>query len=60
MSLQARVDKWAGLIHYGRFWGYASRSAWVVLGLTVPMLFVSGLLMWWHRVGVKTLRRRAV
>ena len=58
-SLQARVDNWAGLIHYGRFWGYASRSAWVVLGLAVPILFVSGLLMWWHRVIVKTLRRRA-
>ena len=58
-SLHARVDQWAGLIHYGRFWGYTSRSAWVVLGLTVPMLFVSGLLMWWHRVVVRTLRRRA-
>jgi uncharacterized iron-regulated membrane protein len=58
-SFQARVDKWAGLIHYGRFWGYASRSAWVVLGLAVPILFVSGVLMWWHRVVVKTLRRRA-
>ena len=58
-SLQARVSQWAGLIHYGRFWGYASRSAWVVLGLIVPILFVSGVLMWWHRVGVKTLRRRA-
>jgi len=58
-SLQARIDKWAGLIHYGRFWGYASRFAWVWLGLAVPLLFGSGVLMWWHRVVVKTLRRRA-
>lgn len=58
-SLEALVSQWAGLIHYGRFWGYASRSAWVVLGLFVPILFVSGVLMWWHRVVVKTLRRRA-
>jgi uncharacterized iron-regulated membrane protein len=58
-SAAALGSKWAGLIHYGRFWGYVSRSAWVVLGLTVPILFVSGVLMWWHRVVVKTLRRRA-
>lgn len=58
-SIQARASAWAGQIHYGRFWGYASRSAWVVLGLAVPILFVSGLVMWWHRVVVKTLRRRA-
>ena len=58
-SLRASIDTWVGLIHYGRFWGYASRSAWVVLGLTMPVLFVSGVLMWWHRVIVRALRRRA-
>jgi len=58
-SLRASIDEWAGLIHYGRFWGYTSRSAWVLLGLTPPVLFVSGVVMWWHRVVVKSLRRRA-
>lgn len=58
-SLRASVNKWAGLIHYGRFWGYTSRSAWILLGLTVPALFVSGVVMWWQRVIVNALRRRA-
>jgi uncharacterized iron-regulated membrane protein len=51
--------RWAGLIHYGRFWGYTSRAAWVVLGLIVPVLFGSGIVMWWYRVVEKKLRRAA-
>jgi uncharacterized iron-regulated membrane protein len=57
--LRARVDQWASQVHYGRFGGYLSRGAWVLLGVTVPLLTATGLLMWWLRVVRKKLLRLA-
>jgi len=57
VSMSAWLDKWAGLIHYGRFWGYSSRAAWVVLGVSPLALFATGTIMWWRRAGSRTLRR---
>ena len=56
-SVAGWIAKWMGLIHYGRFWGSASRAVWLVLGLVPPLLFLGGFLMWWNRMLVKKLRR---
>lgn len=57
-SARAWIEKWVGLIHYGRFWGTFSRSAWVLLGIAPLLLFVTGVVMWWKRTLVKMLRQR--
>jgi uncharacterized iron-regulated membrane protein len=36
--------------HYGTFGGWPVKALWVMLGLAPPMLFLTGLLMWWNRV----------
>lgn len=56
-SAGAWIDKWFSLIHHGRFWGYASRIAWVVLGMAPLVLFLTGVLMWWNRVLARKRRR---
>lgn len=37
-------------IHVGNFAGWPVKTLWVILGLTPPVLFVTGFLMWWKRV----------
>lgn len=37
-------------IHVGNFGGWPVKALWVVLGLAPPVLFVTGLIMWWFRV----------
>lgn len=37
-------------IHFGTFGGLLTRIIWVIVGLALPMLFVTGFLMWWNRV----------
>jgi uncharacterized iron-regulated membrane protein len=44
------VMDWAAPLHVGNFDGTAVRIAWVVLGLAPPLLFVTGVTMWWTRV----------
>ncbi len=44
-------------IHIGAVGGTPTRILQVVVGLTPAFLFVSGLLMWWNRVGVRQFRR---
>jgi uncharacterized iron-regulated membrane protein len=41
---------WVGPLHVGSFGGNTVRVAWLVLGLSPPLLFVTGFLMWWTRV----------
>ena len=36
--------------HYGTFGGWPVKALWVILGCAPPVLFVSGVLMWWNRV----------
>lgn len=47
------IMEWAGWLHVGGFGGPATRAAWFVLGLAPPLLFVTGVTMWWTRVGRK-------
>jgi len=38
-------------LHVGGLAGQAGRIAWFVLGLSPAVLFVTGLMVWWRRVG---------
>jgi uncharacterized iron-regulated membrane protein len=51
---------WVGAAHTGNFGGLPMKILWALLGLTPPLLFVTGALMWWNRVVRKKLRRSAV
>ncbi len=44
------VMAWVAPLHVGNFGGNAVRVAWLILGLSPPMLFVTGFIMWWTRV----------
>ena len=52
------VMAWVAPLHVGNFGGIAVRVAWLVLGLSPPLLFVTGFIMWWTRV-VRPQRARA-
>ena len=34
-------------LHYGEWGGPAVRTVWFLVGLLPPILFVTGLMMWW-------------
>lgn len=49
-----RVMSWIGPLHFGTFGGHGIagllvKLAWVILGLTPPLLTVTGFLMYWNR-----------
>lgn len=46
-------------VHVGDFGGWPVKAVWVVLGLAPPVLFVTGFIMWWHRV-LNPWRKRAL
>lgn len=46
---------WIGPLHLGTFGGpglsgFGIKALWTLFGLAFPLLFVTGLLMWWNRV----------
>ncbi|MBL8176843.1 MAG: PepSY domain-containing protein [Bryobacterales bacterium] len=45
-----RILSWMGPLHFGNFGGMAVKWLYFFLGLTMPVLFLSGFLMWWLRV----------
>jgi len=44
-------------LHFGVYWGVGVKIIWAVLGLAVPTLAVTGLLMYWNRTLRKTWKR---
>lgn len=58
LPLGARLQRDIYGLHFGTFWGHPSRIAWLFVGFAPPLLFVSGLLMWWNR-SLSKLRRPA-
>jgi uncharacterized iron-regulated membrane protein len=44
------VMAWVAPLHVGSFGGPGVRLVWCVLGLSPPVLFVTGFIMWWTRV----------
>lgn len=65
-----RIMYWLAYLHFGRLGGRgipycgrgfcdnATKAVWAVFGLVLPLLFVSGLVMWWNRV-IRPVMRRA-
>src|SRR5262249_46653672 len=41
-------------LHYGFYWGLWGKIVWALFGLALPILFMTGLAMYWNR----TLRKR--
>jgi len=37
-------------VHVGDFAGWPVKALWVIFGFAPPALFVTGCIMWWHRV----------
>lgn len=52
------VLSWFSALHFGVFGGWPVRVLWFVLGLSFPVLSVTGCILWWRRV-VAPARRRA-
>jgi uncharacterized iron-regulated membrane protein len=48
---------WIVRLHFGRAYGQEVEVLWVILGLLPTALVVTGLMMWWHRVRPRRLRR---
>jgi uncharacterized iron-regulated membrane protein len=45
-------------LHFGDQWGFAVKVLWAILGLSIPLLTVTGVLMYWNRVLAKLWRDR--
>jgi uncharacterized iron-regulated membrane protein len=43
------VLEWFAKLHIGRFSGLWVKIVWGVIGLVPPVLFVTGVIMWWNR-----------
>ena len=37
-------------LHFGTSWGLAVKMIWAAAGLVLPLLAISGLVMYWNRV----------
>lgn len=40
---------WLGPLHFGVAWGLGGKILWALLGLSLPLLAVTGALMYWNR-----------
>lgn len=40
-----------GLLHVGSLWGPVVQVLWAITGLTFPLLFLTGFVMWWNKIG---------
>jgi uncharacterized iron-regulated membrane protein len=49
-SLSSRVIEGATAVHYGQFGGIPTRIFAVIVGLTLPLLYITGMALWWRRV----------
>lgn len=44
-------------LHFGTYWGYWVKLIWAVCGLAIPLLTVTGLLMYWNRALRRTWKK---
>lgn len=56
-GLAMRIMLFMGPLHFGAFAGHWSRIAWIFLGFTPGVLFLSGFMMWWRRVPARRMRQ---
>lgn len=40
---------WLGRLHVGNFGGWPVKITWFTAGLVFPLLFITGVVMWWNR-----------
>jgi uncharacterized iron-regulated membrane protein len=50
---------WLARIHFGRAYGTSVKWLYTILGFVPVILFVTGAIMWWHRVLKPALRKQA-
>lgn len=50
MAPSSRVIEGATAIHYGQYGGVPTRVFAVLVGLTLPLLYITGMVLWWRRV----------
>lgn len=48
-TLGSKLLFWLGPLHFGVYWGMGIKILWAVLGLSLPLLTVTGFLMYWNR-----------
>jgi uncharacterized iron-regulated membrane protein len=48
-TLGSKFVFWLGPLHFGVYWGLGIKILWAVLGLSLPVLTVTGALMYWNR-----------
>jgi uncharacterized iron-regulated membrane protein len=46
-----------GPLHTGHFSGLAVKIVWALMGMVLPLMFITGVVMWWNRVAGPRLRR---
>lgn len=49
-SLGDAIIWWQVPLHFGTYWGLGVKIVWAVAGLAIPLLAVTGVLMYWNRV----------
>ena len=49
-ALSSRVIEGATAVHYGQYGGTATRILAVMVGLTLPLFYITGMTLWWRRV----------
>ena len=57
MSTGDKIIRWLYYLHFGNFSGWGVKTLWLILGLIPPLLFVTGVLMWWNRKLSPALRK---
>jgi uncharacterized iron-regulated membrane protein len=40
---------WLGPLHFGYSWGLAVKIIWAILGCSIPILSITGVIMYWNR-----------
>lgn len=48
-TLGSKLIYWLAPLHFGIYWGLPVKIIWAALGLSLPLLTVTGALMYWNR-----------
>jgi uncharacterized iron-regulated membrane protein len=49
-ALSSRVIEGGTAVHYGQFGGVPTRVFAALVGVTLPLLYITGMALWWRRV----------
>jgi uncharacterized iron-regulated membrane protein len=63
MPLSRPIDvviEWMVRLHFGRWRSHTLKVVWVIIGLVPMLMLVTGAVMWWNRVVVRSRRASAV